>query len=77
MIGGAPGGIGHAQALGLAEYGADVIMASSSLDDSEKVADEIRGMGRQFLAIEVNLSLTDETENNRKLMELDKGDLTG
>jgi len=56
VIGGAPGGIGHAQALGLAEHGADVLMASSNLDGSEKVADEIRAIGRQSLAITVDVT---------------------
>ena len=56
VIGGAPGGVGHAQALGLAEHGADVVMASSNLDGSEKVADEIRAMGRQSLAITVDVT---------------------
>ena len=50
VIGGTPGGIGHAQALGLAEYDANVIMASSNLNDAEEVAGEIRALGRQSLA---------------------------
>jgi len=56
VIGGTPGGVGHAQALGLAEHGADVVMASSNLDGSEKVADEIRAIGRQSLAITVDVT---------------------
>jgi gluconate 5-dehydrogenase len=56
VIGGNPGGIGYAQALGLAEHGADVIMASSSLDDSKKVADEIRALGRQSMAVKVDVT---------------------
>lgn len=56
VVGGAPGGIGHAQALGLAEYGADVIMASNNLANSEEVADEIRALSRQSLAITVDVT---------------------
>jgi gluconate 5-dehydrogenase len=56
IIGGSPGGIGHAQALGLAEYGADVIMANKNLDDAEKVATEIRALGKQSLAITVDVT---------------------
>ena len=56
VIGGAPGGIVHAQALGLAEHGADVVMASGSLDDSEEVADEIRAVGRKSLAVTVDVT---------------------
>jgi NAD(P)-dependent dehydrogenase (short-subunit alcohol dehydrogenase family) len=56
VIGGAPGGIGYAQALGLARYGADVIMASSNLDESEEVANEIRSLGKQSMAIKVDVT---------------------
>lgn len=63
VIGGNPGGIGHAQALGLAEYGADVIMASGSLDDSETVAGEIGAISRQSLAITVDVTQEQSVTN--------------
>jgi len=56
VIGAAPGGIGHAQALGLAEHGADVIIAGSILDDAEEVADEILALGKQSLALTVDVT---------------------
>jgi len=57
VVGGA-GGIGHAQALGLAEAGADVIVASRKLEHLEPVAKEIQARGRKSLAVAVEV--TDE-----------------
>ena len=57
MVGGA-GGIGHAQALGLADAGADVIVASRKLEHLKPVADEIQARGRKSLAVAVEV--TDE-----------------
>ena len=50
VVGGA-GGIGHAQALGLADAGADVIVASRKLEHLEPVAMEIGANGRKSLAV--------------------------
>ena len=57
VVGGA-GGIGHAQALGLADAGADVIVASRKLEHLEPVAKEIKAKGRKSLAVTVEV--TDE-----------------
>ena len=54
VIGGA-GGIGHAQALGLADAGADVIVASRNPGHLEEVAKEIRARGRKSLAVTVDV----------------------
>ena len=70
LIGGSPGGIGHAQAMGLAEHGADVIMANDSLEDAEKVADEIRATGRQSMAIKVDVTQEQSvTEMVKQILE--------
>jgi NAD(P)-dependent dehydrogenase (short-subunit alcohol dehydrogenase family) len=53
VVGGA-GGIGRVLALGLAECGADVIVASRQIGHLEPVADEIRAMGRQALSVAVD-----------------------
>jgi len=58
VVGGA-GGIGRAQALGLAENGADVVVASRRLDVLEQVADEIRDRGRKALAVSVDATKAD------------------
>ena len=57
VVGGA-GGIGHAQALGLAEAGADVVVASRKLEHLEPVVKEIKAKGRKALAVTVEV--TDE-----------------
>lgn len=55
VVTGASRGIGKAIALGLAEAGADVVVSSRSIADLEKVAEEIRGVGRRTLVVETNL----------------------
>jgi len=54
VVGGA-GGIGRAQALGLADAGADVVVASRKLEHLENVAKEIKAKGRQSLAVTVDV----------------------
>ena len=54
VIGGA-GGIGRAQALGLADAGADVAVASRKLEHLEDVAKEIKAKGRKSLAVTVDV----------------------
>jgi len=54
VVVGGSGGIGHALALGIAEAGADVTVASRRLELLEPVADEIRALGRQALAVTVD-----------------------
>jgi NAD(P)-dependent dehydrogenase (short-subunit alcohol dehydrogenase family) len=58
VVTGGAGGIGRAQALGLADAGAAVVVASRKLEHLENVADEIKAKGRQSLAVTVNV--TDE-----------------
>jgi meso-butanediol dehydrogenase/(S,S)-butanediol dehydrogenase/diacetyl reductase len=56
LVTGAARGIGRAIALRLAEDGADVVAAGLHLDGVEKVAEEVRGLGRGALAIEVDVT---------------------
>lgn len=56
VVTGGAGGIGHAQALGLADAGADVIVASRKLDHLEKVVKEIKSRGRKSLAVSVDVA---------------------
>jgi NAD(P)-dependent dehydrogenase (short-subunit alcohol dehydrogenase family) len=51
VVTGGSKGLGRAMALGFAEAGADVVVASRKLEPCEAVAGEIRGMGRQALAV--------------------------
>ncbi len=51
VVTGGSKGLGRAMALGFAEAGADVVVASRKLAACEAVADEIRGLGRRALAV--------------------------
>lgn len=55
VVTGGAGGIGQALALGLADAGADVVVASRRLEHLEPVSDEIRARGRRSLALTVDL----------------------
>lgn len=53
------GGIGRAQALGLAQYGADVMVADYAPERAEELAGEIHALGRKTVALAVDV--TDES----------------
>ena len=55
LVTGGSRGIGQATALGFARAGADVVVASRKLPDLEKVAEEIRGLGRKSLAVAAHI----------------------
>jgi NAD(P)-dependent dehydrogenase (short-subunit alcohol dehydrogenase family) len=63
LVTGGSRGIGKAAALGLARAGADVAIASRRLPDLEKVAEEIKGLGRESLAIAAHVGRLDEINN--------------
>ena len=60
LITGGSRGIGQATALGFARAGADVVVTSRKLPDLEKVADEIKGLGRKSLAVAAHVGKMDE-----------------
>ncbi|MGO4446873.1 SDR family NAD(P)-dependent oxidoreductase [Mycobacterium sp. 2YAF39] len=51
VVTGASKGLGRAMALGFAEAGADIVVASRKLDGCQRVADEVHALGRQALPI--------------------------
>ena len=63
VITGGSRGIGRAIALGFAEHGADVVVASRKLPDLEKVAQEIRDKGRKSLAVATHVGKKEDVEN--------------
>ena len=60
LVTGSSRGIGKATALGFAEAGADVVVASRKLPDLEIVAQEIRNMGRKSLPVECHVGRMDQ-----------------
>ncbi len=63
LVTGGSRGIGKASAVGLARAGADVVVASRKLSDLEKVAEEIRSIGRRGLAIPAHLGRIEDIRN--------------
>ncbi|MQY24477.1 SDR family oxidoreductase [Nocardia aurantia] len=56
VVTGAGRGIGAAAALGLAEAGADVLIAARTADQLEDVAGKIRALGRRVVTVAADLS---------------------
>lgn len=63
LVTGASRGIGRAIALGMARAGADVVVVARKLPDLEKVAEEIRQLGRKSLAVTAHVGRMDEVSN--------------
>jgi len=63
LVTGGSRGIGRSIALGLAEAGADIVLAARNLPDLEKVAQEITKMGRRALAVSANIRHLPELDN--------------
>jgi dehydrogenase/reductase SDR family protein 4 len=55
VVTGGSRGIGRSIALGLAQYGADVVVASRKQADLDVVAEEIRGLGRRAAAMATHM----------------------
>lgn len=56
LLPGGAGGIGSALARGLAEFGADIVIAGRSLERAQAVADSVLSTGRQALALTVDVT---------------------
>jgi dehydrogenase/reductase SDR family protein 4 len=63
LITGASRGIGKQVAIGMAQAGADVAIASRKLPDLEKVAEEIRKTGRKCLIAPTHVGKLEEVSN--------------
>ena len=56
-------GIGRGIALEFAKAGSDVVVAGLGLEGLEKVADEVRGIGKRALAFEIDVRDPEQIEN--------------
>jgi NAD(P)-dependent dehydrogenase (short-subunit alcohol dehydrogenase family) len=63
IVTGARRGIGRAIALALAREGATVVVSDISQEDSQKVVDEIKRMGRRGLALKCDVSFSNDVED--------------
>lgn len=63
LVTGASRGIGEAAALGLAKYGADVVLASRKLPDLEKAAQRIAALGRKALPVAAHVGKAEDIKN--------------
>lgn len=63
LVTGGSRGIGRSSALGLAQAGAEVVVASRKLPDLEKVAEEIRRLGRRSLAVAAHIARMEQINN--------------
>jgi len=60
VVTGGSKGLGRAMALGFAEAGADVVIASRKLEPCEAVAAEVRALGRRALAVRCHVGEWDD-----------------
>ena len=63
IVTGASRGIGRAISIGLAEHGADVVLAARKPEDLEDAAQEVKKAGKKALAIPTNVRRTEELKN--------------
>ena len=73
LITGASRGIGEAAAIGLAQAGADLAIASRKLPDLERVAAEVRKAGRKCLPIAAHVGRVEEINNLVKKVVMEFG----
>lgn len=62
IVTGAGHGLGQNMALGLAHYGAHIVACSRTLEECEALADEVRGMGREALAVRVDVTILEDLQ---------------
>ncbi|SHI60250.1 SDR family NAD(P)-dependent oxidoreductase [Desulfofundulus thermosubterraneus] len=66
LVTGSTKGIGYGIALALAQSGADLVIVSRNQADCDRVADEIRGMGRRAIGVATDVTQNDQVQ---KLVE--------
>ncbi len=75
LITGGAGDLGRAEALALAEAGADVVLADILMDRAEKTVREIQGMGRASFAIKMDVTLMEEVKEGVLRIEKELGSI--
>jgi NAD(P)-dependent dehydrogenase (short-subunit alcohol dehydrogenase family) len=62
LVTGGSRGLGYQIVMAFAERGADIIIASRKLENCEKVAEEVRGLGRKAVAIAAHVGKWNECD---------------
>jgi len=62
LVTGGSRGLGYQMVMGLAERGADVVIASRKLENCEAVAEQVRALGRRALAIAAHVGRWDQCD---------------
>jgi NAD(P)-dependent dehydrogenase (short-subunit alcohol dehydrogenase family) len=62
LVTGGSRGLGYQMVRTFAEHGADVVIASRKLDTCERVAEEMRALGRRALAVQVHAAKWDSID---------------
>lgn len=60
------GGLGDVQAIGLAEYGADVVIASTEPEAANNISKKIKEIGKQTLSLNVDVTQESSVEDMTK-----------
>ena len=71
LVTGGSRGLGRADALALAEAGADVVVAD--ILDAEKTANDVRSMGRKSFAIKMDVTNIEEVKEGVNKIKKDFG----
>jgi NAD(P)-dependent dehydrogenase (short-subunit alcohol dehydrogenase family) len=72
IVAGVGPGLGRAAALELARHGADVALSARTTDNAEKIAAEVRELGRRAVVAECDMT---DAEACNRLAQLAKGEL--
>lgn len=76
MVTGGGRGIGEGIAHGLAEAGADVVLAARRSNEIEAVAERVRGLGRRALAVITDMMEIEQVQALAEKAFSDMGALT-
>lgn len=77
IVTGGTKGLGQAMATGMAQFGADIVIADRTIDDAEEVVDGVTSAGRKIILIKTDISQKAQVQKvvDRTIEELGKIDI--
>jgi len=66
IVTGGASGIGRAICLGMANEGADVVVADIAVEEADKVVNEVKAIGRKAIAVKVDITKSQEANQMAK-----------